>query len=89
MVTTIVGIRGIQQRNVTQLTILSFPLYSLQLFYVLESGDYRDIISWTTDGQSFEITNPTVFASKVLPEIFREAKFSSFHRKVSERDAFN
>jgi hypothetical protein len=53
-----------------------------QLFYVLECGDYNDVISWTPDGNSFTVHDPEAFTAKVPAAVLREAKFSSFHRKV-------
>ena len=56
--------------------------------YALECGDYADILSWTQDRLSFKIENPALFEEKVLPSIFKDAKFSSFQRKVSPRGLF-
>lgn len=50
--------------------------------YVLECGDYLDVISWSHDGLSFMILDTTDFEEKVLPDIFKEAKFTSFQRKL-------
>ncbi len=54
----------------------------LQLMYVLECGEYDDAITWDPTGLSFIIINPKAFEKRVLPEIFKEAKFASFQRKV-------
>lgn len=50
--------------------------------YLLECGDYDDIVCWSPDGQSFAIKNGKAFESIILPEIFKQAKLSSFLRKV-------
>ena len=50
--------------------------------YALECGAYDDAITWTPDGMSFIIIDPNIFKEKVLPDIFKEAKFVSFQRKV-------
>jgi hypothetical protein len=52
--------------------------------YTLECGDYNDILSWNSNGSSFKIEDRDLFEMKVLPEIFKDAKFSSFRRKVSK-----
>jgi len=52
------------------------------MMYALECGDYNDILSWNVDGTSFNIHNAKLFEEKVLPEVFKEAKFASFRRKV-------
>ena len=51
--------------------------------YVLECEDYKDVITWDPSGLSFVIIDPKVFEKRVLPEIFKEAKFASFQRKVN------
>jgi len=53
--------------------------------YVLECGHYSEIIAWNPEGGSFTILKTNEFEERVLPEIFKEAKFSSFQRKVSLR----
>ena len=52
--------------------------------YVLECGSYDDIMSWAPSGLAFVIMDPVSFEKRVLPELFKEAKFASFDRKVSE-----
>ena len=51
--------------------------------YVLECGHYDDIVQWCAHGRTFIVLNPKDFEKKVLPEIFREAKYTSFGKKVS------
>ena len=50
--------------------------------YALQCGDYRNIIDWAPSGMAFVIIDPKDFQKTVLPEIFKEAKFPSFERKV-------
>ena len=57
-----------------------------QLLYVLECGEYDDIITWAPNGLSFVITDTKQFEDMVLPEVFKEAKFASFQRKVRSAD---
>ena len=49
---------------------------------LLSSGEHSDIISWSSDGHSFDIKNPSLLVSKVLPLYFKETKYSSFVRKL-------
>jgi len=51
--------------------------------YVLECGHYSEIIAWNPEGKSFAILKTNEFEERVLPEIFKEAKFSSFQRKLT------
>mmetsp|Transcript_14734 Transcript_14734/g.22012 ORF Transcript_14734/g.22012 Transcript_14734/m.22012 type:complete len:402 (-) Transcript_14734:233-1438(-) len=59
---------------------IKFPL---KLMYVLECGHYSEIIAWNPEGGSFTILKTNEFEERVLPEIFKEAKFSSFQRKLT------
>ena len=52
--------------------------------YALECGSYDDIMGWAPSGMAFVIMDPVSFEKRVLPELFKEAKFASFDRKVSE-----
>ena len=49
---------------------------------VLSTKRYNHIISWTPDGKSFSILRPKAFATEILPNYFKEAKYSSFTRKL-------
>ena len=51
--------------------------------YVLQCGDFSDIISWTDNGSAFKVVDPSKLEDTVLPAIFKDAKFSSFRRKAS------
>lgn len=50
--------------------------------YSLDCPEYQHIISWNPTGLSFSITDQREFEAKVLPELFKVAKFTSFQRKV-------
>lgn len=50
--------------------------------YVLQCGDFSDIISWTDNGLAFKVESALKLEDTVLPAIFKDAKFSSFRRKV-------
>ena len=51
--------------------------------YVLETGEYDDIISWSTDGTAFVVRDPDSFTEKVLQVLLQMSKFESFIRKLS------
>uniref|UniRef100_A0A7S2UK10 HSF-type DNA-binding domain-containing protein n=1 Tax=Attheya septentrionalis TaxID=420275 RepID=A0A7S2UK10_9STRA len=53
-----------------------------KLMDVLASEEYSTIISWLSHGKSFNIHKPKPFANEVLPQHFKQAKFSSFVRKL-------
>lgn len=51
--------------------------------YVLEIGEYDDILSWSTDGRAFVVKDPDSFTTKVLQVLLQMSKFESFIRKLS------
>lgn len=68
-----------KERKCCKARSIKFPL---KLMYALECGDYQHIITWNPNGLSFTVINPKTFESRVLPEIFKDAKFASFQRKL-------
>ena len=49
---------------------------------ILDNKDTSDIVSWLPNGRAFIIHNKTRFASEILPVYFKEAKYSSFARRM-------
>ena len=49
---------------------------------ILDKRDTSDIASWLPDGRAFIIHNKTRFASDMLPVYFKQAKYSSFARRM-------
>jgi len=49
---------------------------------VLSQKEYSDIITWLPDGKSFTIVRPKAFVAEILPSHFKQAKYSSFTRKL-------
>lgn len=58
-----------------------FPLRE-QLMKVLSKKENNDVIAWTPDGKSFLIVKPKAFVADILPNHFKQAKYSSFTRKL-------
>eukprot|EP00521_Asterionellopsis_glacialis_P006270 CAMPEP_0195281444 /NCGR_PEP_ID=MMETSP0707-20130614/749_1 /TAXON_ID=33640 /ORGANISM="Asterionellopsis glacialis, Strain CCMP134" /LENGTH=486 /DNA_ID=CAMNT_0040340327 /DNA_START=40 /DNA_END=1500 /DNA_ORIENTATION=+ len=56
--------------------------FTLKLMKVLSMKEFSDILTWLPDGKSFVIMKPKLFTQKVLPIYFKDAKFSSFTRKL-------
>ena len=50
--------------------------------HILSSDAHQHILSWSHDGNSFVVKNPKLLVSEVLPKYFKEAKYSSFTRKL-------
>ena len=50
--------------------------------YALDHSD-PEIFTWSDDGKSFIIQDTTRLEKEILPKNFKDAKFNSFLRKVS------
>jgi hypothetical protein len=59
-------------------TLLPF----FQLMKVLSKPEFAEIIGWTPSGKAFNIIQSKVFVAKILPDHFKNAKYSSFTRKL-------
>jgi hypothetical protein len=73
------GKRGVPQQFPRRLYLMLESEAKLQA----TSSDHVDIISWSESGKAFQITNPKLFSSEVLPKYFRTSKFSSFQRNLN------
>ena len=51
--------------------------------YIIESGEYSDIISWSKDGTAFVVKDSDAFTIRVLQVLLEMSKFESFTRKLS------
>lgn len=56
--------------------------FPLKLMKVITTKEYSEIIAWVQDGKSFMIIKPKAFVNEILPKHFKQAKFSSFTRKL-------
>mmetsp|Transcript_5358 Transcript_5358/g.6519 ORF Transcript_5358/g.6519 Transcript_5358/m.6519 type:complete len:108 (-) Transcript_5358:390-713(-) len=50
---------------------------------ILAHKEYEDIVTWLQDGKSFKILKPKEFTAVILPKHLKEAKYSTFKRKMS------
>jgi hypothetical protein len=59
---------------------IKFPM---KLMYVLECGEYDEVLRWSKNGKSFVVVDAKHFEKMVLPALFKTSKFDSFVRKLS------
>lgn len=51
----------------------------------MEKQQTLEVISWVNNGSAFIVHNPDKFARTLMTKYFRQSKFTSFVRQVSER----
>jgi hypothetical protein len=61
---------------------LPFPV---KLYYILSNPKYEDCVAWLPHGRAWRILKPKTFEKKVIPRLFRSAKYASFMRQVSTK----
>lgn len=54
-----------------------------KLFKLLESKQ-TNVVSWTADGDCFEIKDMDIFTSSILPRLFQHRNFASFVRQLNK-----
>jgi hypothetical protein len=60
-----------------------FPARLHKMLYDAEENDFSDVVSWNSDGASFKVHKPIVFAGKILPTYFKQTKYKSFQRQLN------
>ncbi|KAJ2901538.1 Flocculation suppression protein [Coemansia aciculifera] len=54
-----------------------------KLYAMVADASTNNLISWTTDGDCFKVTDPTEFARVVLPVYFKHGNWPSFVRQLN------
>ncbi|CUM64803.1 uncharacterized protein PRCAT00002416001 [Priceomyces carsonii] len=57
-----------------------------KLFQMLKEDTYKDIVRWTTNGDSFVVLNTNEFTKDILPRHFKHSNFASFVRQLNKYD---
>jgi len=63
-----------------------YPNFLLKLYTILETSEYKNIISWSEDGKYFSIINLHDFTENILPKFYKHNNFSSFVRQLNMYD---
>jgi len=63
-----------------------YPNFLLKLYTILETPEYKNIISWSEDGKYFSIINLHDFTENILPKFYKHNNFSSFVRQLNMYD---
>jgi hypothetical protein len=64
-------------------TTLPFPNVLHRILDQASTDGYGEIISWQPHGRSFHVHDQERFVSEVMPNYFRQTRFSSFQRQLS------
>lgn len=59
------------------------PAFLTKLWKLVEDPTYCDLISWSSNGRSFVIKNPTRFSKELLPLFFKHNNMASFIRQLN------
>lgn len=57
-----------------------------KLFQMLQDDTYKDVVRWTSNGESFVVINTTEFTKEILPRHFKHSNFASFVRQLNKYD---
>jgi hypothetical protein len=58
------------------------PVFLKKTYHMIDSCD-PTIATWSSDGRTFLVKDPEVFASDIIPQFFKHNNFSSFVRQLN------
>jgi len=61
----------------------SLPVFITKLLRMLQSNENTDSVRWGNDGTTVLISDPSAFATKVIPRFFKHSNFASFVRQLN------
>mmetsp|Transcript_26869 Transcript_26869/g.35041 ORF Transcript_26869/g.35041 Transcript_26869/m.35041 type:complete len:373 (-) Transcript_26869:431-1549(-) len=72
-----------KNRNKNHVPRKPFPHKLYELLEKVEANGLSHIISWQPHGMAFIVRNPQEFAKSIMPQEFRQTKYSSFQRQLN------
>uniref|UniRef100_A0A023GNX6 Putative heat shock factor 1 n=1 Tax=Amblyomma triste TaxID=251400 RepID=A0A023GNX6_AMBTT len=69
--------------HTTEVGVSNVPAFLVKLWKLVEDEKCNDLISWSSNGQSFIIHNQTQFAKELLPLYFKHNNMASFIRQLN------
>lgn len=57
-----------------------------KLFQMLQQDNYKNIVRWTKNGDSFVVIDTNEFTKDILPRHFKHSNFASFVRQLNKYD---
>ncbi|KAL1439802.1 hypothetical protein MTO96_009651 [Rhipicephalus appendiculatus] len=69
--------------HTTEVGVSNVPAFLVKLWKLVEDEKCNDLISWSSNGQSFIIHNQTQFAKELLPLYFKHNNMASLIRQLN------
>lgn len=69
--------------HTAEVGVSNVPAFLVKLWKLVEDEKCNDLISWSSNGQSFIIHNQTQFAKELLPLYFKHNNMASFIRQLN------
>ncbi|KAG1137475.1 hypothetical protein G6F38_011287 [Rhizopus arrhizus] len=71
------------ENNNNKATMKTQAAFVNKLYKMLEDPQTSDLISWSSHGDLFSVSNPTLFSKCVLPQYFKHNNWQSFVRQLN------
>lgn len=71
------------ENNNNKTTMKTQAAFVNKLYKMLEDPQTSDLISWSSHGDLFSVSNPTLFSKCVLPQYFKHNNWQSFVRQLN------
>jgi hypothetical protein len=72
-----------QSKKVEQSQPVQFPVKLFHMLEAVEREGNEHIVSWHSDGNSFQVHNARQFVDVVLPSNFKQSKYKSFQPQLN------
>ncbi len=73
----------LNKKRLDQTKIKKSKSFLLTLYNILNENQYKEIISWNSEGTNIIISNPEKLSDIVLPKYYLHNKFNSFTRQLN------
>ena len=64
-------------------TTASFPVKLIRMLTEVEKCGQQSIVTWNPDGRTLQVLSHKKFVSEILPNYFKQSKYTSFQRQLN------